>query len=274
MMDNDNEKYMKLKLMMDEYTNKDIMVAFSGGVDSSLLLKMACDSAKKKGNHVYAVTLHTMLHPLNELENAQKVAKEVGAIHFIIQVDELQHAGILQNPPDRCYLCKKYLFEEVLKKAHELHVDTIMDGTNEDDLHVYRPGIRAIQELGIVSPLAKSGITKAEVRELATEYGISVSDRPSAPCLATRFPYGTTLSHEKMDMVEKGELYIKALGIYNVRLRIHGEIVRIEVDGQDINKILDHRKEIITYLKKLGYVYITIDLEGFRSGSMDINLNL
>lgn len=265
---------MKLKLMMDKYTDKDVMVAFSGGVDSSLLLKMACDSASKKGNNVYAVTLHTMLHPLNELENAQKVAKEVGAIHFIIQVDELQNAGILQNPLDRCYLCKKYLFEEVLKKAYELHVDTIMDGTNEDDLHVYRPGIRAIQELGIISPLAKSGITKEEVRQLAAEYGISASDRPSAPCLATRFPYGTILSHEKMDMVEKGELYIKAFGIYNVRLRIHGDIARIEVDEQDISKILVHKEEIITYLKTLGYVYITLDLEGFRSGSMDINLNL
>nr|WP_315024493.1 ATP-dependent sacrificial sulfur transferase LarE [uncultured Aminipila sp.] len=268
------EKCMELKLMMDEYTDKDVMVAFSGGVDSSLLLKMACDSASKKGNKVYAVTLHTMLHPLNELENARKVAKEVGAVHFIIQVDELQNAGILQNPPDRCYLCKKYLFEEVLKKAYELHADTIMDGTNEDDLHVYRPGIRAIQELGIVSPLAKSGITKAEVRQLAAEYGISASDRPSAPCLATRFPYGTILSHKKMEIVEEGESYIKALGIYNVRLRVHGEIARIEVDEQDISKILVHKEEIITYLKNLGYVYITLDLEGFRSGSMDINLNL
>lgn len=273
-MNSDKENYMKLKLLMDEYTDKDVMVAFSGGVDSSLLLKMACDIASKKGNKVYAVTLHTMLHPLNELENAQKVAEEVGAIHFIIQVDELQNAGILQNPPDRCYRCKKYLFEEVKKKASELHVDTIMDGTNESDLHVYRPGIKAIQELGIVSPLAKSGITKAEVRQLAAEYGISVSDRPSAPCLATRFPYGTSLSHEKMDMVEKGEVYIKAFGIYNVRLRVHGEIARIEVDEPDIDKILTHKEEIITYLKNLGYAYITIDLEGFRSGSMDVNLKL
>lgn len=273
-MNSGKENYMKLKLMMDEYTDKDVMVAFSGGVDSSLLLKMACDIASKKGNKVYAVTLHTMLHPLNELENAQKVAEEVGAIHFIIQVDELQNADILQNPPDRCYRCKKYLFEEVRKKASELHVDTIMDGTNESDLHVYRPGIKAIQELGIVSPLAESGITKAEVRQLAAEYGISVSDRPSAPCLATRFPYGTSLSQEKMDMVEKGEVYIKAFGIYNVRLRVHGEIARIEVDEQDIDKILTHKEQIITYLKNLGYAYITIDLEGFRSGSMDVNLKL
>ncbi|MHC1723846.1 MAG: ATP-dependent sacrificial sulfur transferase LarE [Aminipila sp.] len=266
------EKYEKLKLMIDEYTEKDMMVAFSGGVDSSLILKMACDSASKKGNKVYAITLHTMLHPIDEIENAKNVAKEVGAVHLIIQVDELQNAGIMNNPPDRCYLCKKYLFEEVRKKAHELQVDTIMDGTNDDDLHVYRPGIKAIQELGIISPLAKLGITKTEVRKLAAEYGISASDRPSAPCLATRFPYGTALSQEKMDMVEKAELYIKTLGIYNVRLRVHGEIARIEVDKQDIPKLLMYTEDIITYLKELGYTYITVDLEGFRSGSMDINL--
>jgi len=274
MMNSYEAKCTKLKVMMDEYTEKDVMVAFSGGVDSSLLLKMACDSASKKGNKVYAVTLHTMLHPVNEIENAKKVAKEVGSIHLVIQVDELQKAGITNNPTDRCYLCKKYLFEQVIKKAHELKVDTIMEGTNEDDLHVYRPGIKAVQELGIISPLAKSNITKAEVRQLASEYGVSVSERPAAPCLATRFPYGTILSHEKMFMVEKGELYIKTLGIYNVRLRVHDEIARIEVDEQDISKILMHKGDIITYLKKLGYIYITIDLEGFRSGSMDINLIL
>ncbi len=274
MMNSFEEKCMKLKVMMDEYTENDVMVAFSGGVDSSLLLKMACDSDSRKGNKVYAVTLHTMLHPVNEIENAKKVAKEVGAIHLVIQVDELQKAGIINNPTDRCYLCKKYLFEQVIKKAHELKVDTIMEGTNEDDLHVYRPGIKAVQELGIISPLAKSSITKAEVRQLASEYGVSVSERPAAPCLATRFPYGTILSHEKMLMVEKGESYIKTLGIYNVRLRVHDEIARIEVDEQDIPKILLHKGDIITYLKKLGYVYITIDLEGFRSGSMDINLSL
>jgi uncharacterized protein len=268
------EKCTKLKQIMDEYTENDLMIAFSGGVDSSLILKMACDSASRKGNNVYAATLHTMLHPASEIENAKKVANEVGAIHFIIQVNELDNAGILNNPIDRCYLCKKYLFEEVIKKAHELNVDTIMEGTNEDDLHVYRPGIKAIQELGILSPLAQVGITKSEVRQLALEYGISVSTRPAAPCLATRFPYGTALSYENMRTVEKAEAYIKSLGINNVRLRVHDDIARIEVDEQDIRKVISHKKETITYMKNLGYQYVTIDLEGFRSGSMDIHLNM
>ncbi len=265
----DKEKSDQLLAMIDGYTQKDVMVAFSGGVDSSLILKMACDSASKKGNKVYAATLHTMLHPVDEIENAKKVAEEVGAIFIVIEVDELQKAGIINNPIDRCYLCKKYLFQQVKKTAEELKVAIVMEGTNEDDLHVYRPGIRAIGELGIISPLAKAGITKAQVRQLALEYGVSVSKRPSAPCLATRFPYGTNLSYEKMRMVEQGEAFIKALGVYNVRLRVHEDMVRIEVDEQDMSKILEHRIDVISYLKKLGYVYINIDLEGFRSGSMD-----
>lgn len=257
---------------MNQYTKKDILVAFSGGVDSSLLLKLACVSAEKTGTKVYAVTLHTMLHPTAELDNAKKVAEEVGAIHLVIEVDELGQAEILDNPIDRCYRCKKYLFEQIIQKACELRIDTIIEGTNEDDLHIYRPGIKAVQELGIKSPLAAAEMTKEQVRQLATEYGISASSRPSTPCLATRFPYGTQLSYEKMKKVEQAEKYLKTFGIYNVRVRVHEDIVRIEVDEQSILIVLDHKEDIISYLKDLGYTYVTIDLEGFRSGSMDINL--
>jgi uncharacterized protein len=271
-MENYKDKCDKLRAIIDQYTNKDVMVAFSGGVDSSLILKITCDSARKKGNKVYAITLHTMLHPVDEIENAKQVARELGAIHLVLEVDELQKAGVINNPTDRCYLCKKYLFEQVRQKANELQVDTIMEGTNEDDLHVYRPGLKAIEELKILSPLAASMMTKADVRQLALEYGISASKRPSAPCLATRFPYGTSLSYDKMRMVEKGETFIKALGVYNVRLRVHEDIARIEVDTEDISKLLQHREDIIAYLKEIGYVYVTIDLEGFRSGSMDYYL--
>jgi uncharacterized protein len=266
------EKATILKEVMEEYTENNVMIAFSGGVDSSLVLKMACESASHKGNKVYAATLNTMLHPAYEIENAKKVANEVGAIHLILEVNELDNAGILNNPIDRCYLCKKYLFEEIIKKANELNVNTIMEGTNEDDLHVYRPGIRAIHELGIKSPLAKAGITKVEVRQLALDYGMSVSNRPSAPCLATRFPYGTSLCYEKLRIVEKAENYIKSLGINNVRVRVHDDIARIEVDEKEIFKIIEKSKETTIFLKNLGYSYVTIDLEGFRSGSMDIHL--
>ena len=146
---------------------------------------------------------------------------------------------------------------------------TILEGTNADDLLQYRPGLRALQELEIKSPLKEAGLTKDEVRKLSKEYGISVADRPSSPCLATRFPYGDKLTIEKLNQVEQGEIYLKSLGLYNVRLRIHGTIARIEVDTADIEKLLNHREQIIHHLKSLGYGYITLDLEGFRSGSMD-----
>jgi len=266
------EKYHKLISKMEEYAAQDIVIAFSGGVDSSLLLKLACKAAEKTGKKVYAVTVHTELHEMKDVEIAKKVADESGAIHMVIHMNELQDAGIENNPVDRCYLCKKYLFSELKKLAFNMGITTILEGTNEDDLHVYRPGIKALGELEIISPLADSQMTKEDVRKMASDYRISVANRPSAPCLATRFPYGTKLSYDLMERVERGETYIKAMGFYNVRIRVHGDIARIEVDEDSLEKFIQKRKEITSYLKNLGFVYITVDLEGFRSGSMDLNL--
>ena len=178
------EKKIRLKKQIQTYAGEGCIVAFSGGVDSSLLLKLACEA---KGR-VWAVTMQTRLHPVCEIEHAQRVAEEIGAPHLVIPVDELEEAGIRQNPPDRCYLCKKHLFTRILQKAESLDIPNILEGTNEDDLHVYRPGLKALRELGVASPLADAGFTKAEVRRLAEEYGLSVADRPAAPCMATRFP--------------------------------------------------------------------------------------
>lgn len=266
------EKVKHLEKLIDEITENHVVVAFSGGVDSSLVLKLACDNAKKKGNKVYAITLHTKLHPMNEIENAKKVAEELGAIHIVLEVDEMSEAGVSENPVDRCYRCKKYLFARLKEKASELGAINVIEGTNEDDLHVYRPGIKALEELDIISPLAICGFTKQEVRALATSLGISASNRPSAPCLATRFPYGTKLSYEKMKQVEKGEAFLKTLELYNVRIRVYENIARIEVDHNDFEKVIKSKNEIIKYLKDLGFTYITLDLEGFRSGSMDVDL--
>lgn len=258
-----------LKQIMKSYASEDVAVAFSGGVDSSLLLKMACDAAEKTGRKVYGIFLHTILHPSGDAENAEKVAKEAGAEFLVLHADELAAAGIENNPADRCYRCKKYLFGLLGKKAGSLGIQRILEGTNEDDLHVYRPGIKAVRELGILSPLAEAGFTKKEVRNLAKEYGISVSGRASSPCLATRFPYGARLSYEDMRRVEKGEAYLKKLGFHNVRLRVYEESVRIEVDPDALLTVLRFREELTAYLKMLGYIYISLDLEGFRSGSMD-----
>lgn len=258
--------------IMSEFSKNDTAVAFSGGVDSSLLLKIACDSARISGKKVYAVTMQTRLHPAGEITDARKICEEIGAFHIVIAVDELEEAGILNNPTDRCYLCKKHLFIKMLEKAASLGVSTVIEGTNEDDLHVYRPGIRALQELNIESPLARAGMTKDDVRNLAKEYGLSATSKPSTPCLATRFPYGTALSYEAMAQVEKGEAFLKNLGFYNVRLRIHGQIARIETDKAAFPALLEQAEEITAYLKSLGYDYITLDLEGFRSGSMDIHI--
>ncbi len=267
------EKKKALLSHIKDLMSEDCLLAFSGGVDSSLLLKLCCDAAGSTGRKVYAVTFHTKLHPQGDLKIARKVAQETGASHLVLYIDELEEAGIRFNPVDRCYLCKKSLFQKLVRKAEELNIRTIIDGTNEDDLHVYRPGIRALKELGISSPLAMLGINKKEVRKLAAEYGLSVADRPGAPCMATRFPYGTELNYDLIGKVEKGEDFLRELGFYNVRLRVHGNIARIETDECSMPDLLGKKGIVIPELKKYGFDYITMDLDGFRSGSMDIHLS-
>lgn len=264
----------QLLLKINEYAGQNVIVAFSGGVDSTLLLKIACDMAKKEGTKVYAVSIQTRLHPMGEMEEAKKTCQELEAEHVVISIDELKEAGIMNNPVNRCYLCKKFLFSKIKDFASKLEISRILEGTNEDDLHVYRPGIKALKELGIKSPLAEAGLTKAEVRNLASEYGLKTASKPSAPCLATRFPYGTELAYEDMERVEKGEAYLKSFGLYNVRIRVYGKTARIEVDVASFAEVLAHKQDIITYLKELGFIYITLDLEGFRSGSMDVEINV
>lgn len=267
------KKVEKLRGLMASYAKKDVVVAFSGGADSGLLLKLACEEAKETGRAVYGIFLHTMLHPSGEAEAAGETAGEIGAAFHVLEINELKGADIEHNPEDRCYRCKKYLFQCILNEAKKLRAGVVLEGTNQDDLQVYRPGIRAVRELGIASPLAEAGFTKEEVRTLAAEYGLSVSGKPASPCLATRFPYGTRLSAKAMRRVDKGEHFLKDQGFYNVRLRVHGEIARIEVDSRDLQTLVENRERIVNGLKKLGYTYVTADLEGFRSGSMDVGMD-
>ena len=258
---------------MEQLAREDICLAFSGGVDSSLLLKAAADAAAHTGSRVYAVTFDSRLHPSCDLEIARRVAGELGGIHEVITVDELEQEAIKNNPVNRCYLCKRHLFLKLTELAEARGIRHILDGTNEDDMHVYRPGIRALKELGILSPLAELHITKAQVKAMAPEYGISVASRPSTPCMATRLPYGALLDYEVLERIGEGESYVRTIIPGNVRLRLHGDIVRLELDTEAFGVFMERREEIVSRLKEMGFVYITLDAEGFRSGSMDTGVN-
>ena len=266
------KKKLALKAYLSELAQSDLAVAFSGGVDSSLLLFLCCEAAREKGTKVTAVTMQTRLHPHGDVDIACRVAEEVGAHHMVIQLDELDDAGIRMNPEDRCYRCKHLLFRKLQEKADELGASSVVEGTNADDLQTYRPGIRALRELGILSPLAQFGITKAEVRQMAQEMGVSVSKRASTPCIATRFPYNTRLDYETMGLVADAETWLREQGFYNVRLRVHGDTARLEVDCSDMERLFLIREEVVERFKAMGFAYITLDLEGFRSGSMDIHI--
>jgi uncharacterized protein len=263
-------------LLLEEKINSivegGVCIAFSGGVDSSLILKLACEAGKKLNKNVYAVTFETRLHPVSDVTISKKVAGEMGAIHEIIQVNEFENKEILKNPVNRCYLCKKSLFINLTEFAKNNDLMYVVDGTNADDLKTYRPGVKALGELGVVSPLAELGISKQEVREMAKNLSISVASRPSAPCMATRLPYNTELNFELLEKIDKAEEFIKSLGFDMVRVRVHNDIARIEVTKENMMKLVENSQTIIDIMKKSGFVYIALDMEGFRSGSMDINL--
>ena len=265
-----SDRKARLEERMRELAAGDVCLAFSGGVDSSLLLKAAVDAAEETGKKVYAVTFDSRLHPACDLEIAGQVAKELGGIHQVIQIDELEQADIRMNPENRCYLCKRRLFSCLKEFAEERKITCILDGTNEDDLHVYRPGIQALGELGIISPLAELHITKAEVKALASMYGISVASRPSTPCMATRIPYGMELNYDILAQIGEGEAFLREMFSGNVRLRLHKNVARIELDPECLEQAVMKREQVISRLKELGFSYVTLDLEGFRSGSMDL----
>ena len=267
----DGEKRAKLAIKMNMLAAKDILVAFSGGVDSAVVLKLAVDAAKARGTNVYAVTLDLPMTTDDDINDAKQTAGEIGGIHQIVKIDMIDAADIRDNPPDRCYRCKRYLFAGLKKLAAEYGITTVLDGTNADDMAAHRPGKAALSELGIVSPLALAGLTKAEIRIMAEEMGLSAYDKPSAPCLATRFPYGTRLALDRLTRVARAETELKAMGFDTLRVRVHDGLARLEVPVSDFEKVLAERETIVAAFHTLGYAKITLDLEGFRSGSFDEN---
>lgn len=242
-----------------------LCVAFSGGVDSALLVKVACDA----GIDVYAVTFHSTLLPAGDLERAAGQAAIYGARHAVLCVDPLEDDAVRYNGRERCYHCKRAMFLALRDYAAAREIGAVADGTNADDLLEYRPGLRALQELGIESPLARLGFTKAEVRALAAELGLDVAERPSSPCLATRFPYGAELTAKALQRCGDAESVLKVSGFPVVRARIHGDLVRIEVPARDLPDVLERGPGIEEALRRLGYRYVTLDLAGYRSGCYD-----
>lgn len=265
--------YNKIAQIFTSHLTDGIAIAFSGGVDSSLLLKIACEVSKNTDHKVLAVTFETKLHPHGDLEEARAMALSMGAIHKTILVDEFADPEIMNNPVDRCYRCKNLLFQTLIQYSNSEGYHYLVDGSNYNDLSAYRPGMKALRELGIHSPLLELQITKQQIRSLAAILEIASSDKPSAPCLATRLPYGTRFDFALLERIDQGEQFIKSLGFYNVRLRLHQDILRIEVDNKDFLRFVEKKEHIIQELKVLGFLYITLDMEGFRSGSMDININ-
>jgi len=246
-----------------------VLVAFSGGVDSTLLLKVAMDSLGD-GN-VLAVTALSPLYPDRELAGAKKLTQEMGVRHLLIESNELEIEGFSKNPPNRCYFCKKELFGELRNLAQKGEIPFIVEGSTLDDERDHRPGRRAIHELGIRSPLKEAMLTKAEVRELSDALGLITWDKPSFACLASRFPYGEEITIEKLKMVDEAESFLFGLGFKQVRVRHHGNLARIEIYPEEIERLMDVtlREKVVEHLKKIGFHYITVDLQGFRSGSMN-----
>lgn len=264
---------MKEKLLREYINNliKDgVLVTFSGGVDSTLVLKIAVEESKKiSKENVKACTFQTFLSPTGDIEIVKKLAKDFGVDIIEEYIDQTKNNAVLNNQKDRCFHCKKVIFSEAINLARKNNLKYVLDGTNSDDLKIYRPGLRAIKELGIKSPLAECGFTKEEVRKLAEKLKIEVAKRPSAPCLATRFPYDEKLPLEKFSMVEEGENFLKEMGFLVNRIRVYKDVTRIEIPVSDFEKFMKYRENIIKELKRIGFKYINLDMEGFRSGSMD-----
>jgi len=255
---------------LSKYIDQGICIAFSGGVDSSLLLKAACELGGQREKAVYGVMFDTNLHPGNEVKEAKRIAKECGARFHVIKVNELDNPLILNNPIKRCYYCKKFLFELLREFAKGKSCSYVLDGTNEDDMHTYRPGLQVLEELNVISPLAKLHITKDMVRQMAKKYKISAAGKPSNSCLATRLPYGARLEQGTLSEIEAAEAILKKFGFTIVRLRLHDQIARIEISKEEFPLFFKQYPQIVEALKKFSFTYITLDMEGFRSGSMDL----
>ena len=243
-------------------------IAFSGGVDSTFLLAVA---SELPDINIIAVTASSSIMPAREIKEARKIAARLKVKHTITKMDPLENPLLKANPPERCYICKKDLFTKFLDLAEKRGFRYLVDGTNHADLKTYRPGLRALKELGIRSPLAEARLTKNDIRRYSKIMGLTTWDAPSLSCLATRIPYNEELTAAKLKMIDRTEEFILSLGFRQVRIRYHHPIARIELDPADIPRLIEPsiRGKVVKRLKAIGFGHITIDMEGYRSGSMD-----
>lgn len=266
-----NNKYNDLKKILADYGK--IAVAFSGGVDSTLLLKVAHDVGKDK---VIAINITSPMFPQSENVELKRFCDESGIKLVEINLDLLAEDKIRNNPEDRCYHCKKRIFSEIEKVAKQSGADVIVEGSNMDDLNDYRPGLKALRETDVKSPLQEAKLSKHEIREISKELELETWNKPSAACLASRIPYNEEITEEKLRMIEAGEDFLGELGFIQKRVRLNGDTARIEVEADDIERIVgtDMREIICRKFYEIGFSYVTVDMEGFRSGSLNKNLDV
>ncbi len=248
-----------------------LLIAYSGGVDSSFLLATAHEVLKK---NLVAITAKSPLHPERENQDAKAFAQELGVKHMFIQSREMSQADFKANTKKRCYLCKKYLFEDLIKIAYDLGIKHVAHGANLDDLEDFRPGFDAAREMKIKAPMVDAGLTKNDIRTLSKKMNLNTWDKPPMSCLATRIPYGTQITTEKLKMIEQAEQAVLTLGVNACRVRLHAKVARIEVYPGDIEKILDPvvRSSIVKKLREIGFSHVAVDLEGYGQGSMNRTL--
>ena len=259
-------KFQKLKDNLRDLGS--VAIAYSGGVDSTFLLKVAADVL---GDKVIAITAKSSTYPEREFKEAVKYIKDIGAKHIVIISEELEIEGFAKNPVNRCYFCKKELFSKIRKVADDNNIKEVLDGANVDDVSDFRPGMKAAKELKVISPLKDAGFTKDDIREMSKILGVPTWNKPAFACLSSRFPYGNEITVEKLSMVERAEQFLMDLGFRQIRVRHHGDIARVEVNAEEREKFFDNNimDKVGNELKSFGFKYVTLDLLGYRTGSMN-----